>query len=208
MRQLIILFSIWLLSQACGTDSPKLNPSDSLADTVSISDSGQTKHDSLLDSIHGIGNKNCAVLYRNLPNLTDTLKVQTDLSELLNCGVDSFDFLYVVPNLFPNWASEKQYGSRVSATYGDFVKHLNEFRTTDSYVALKQRVVTLDSLRAAPFDKKKLYSMKPVLGKLGFTEPEWNQFSGFVNTFPIPDKKKMTWGDMLEEFEKYRPSSY
>ena len=144
----------------------------------------------------------CSVLKRLVPPSSMKEQTRRDLAELRLCRIDSFDFLYIVPNLFERWANEKEVqGEKV--TYTDFVKHLEEFKTTDSYVQLRMRVSTLDSLRTVPFEQKKLHTLKPVLGRLGFTEEEWRMFAGFASTYPVPPGKSFTWGQMLDEFEKY-----
>jgi hypothetical protein len=135
--------------------------------------------------------------------MKDDAQIQVDLADLSHCSIDSFDFLYVVPNLFPGFVNEHQVQGDYAITYGDFVKHVEEFRATPAYMQLHTRVNTLDSLKRTPFDQRKVYAMKATLGQLGFTEPEWEKFKGFANTYPVPKNKKFTWGDMLDEFEKY-----
>lgn len=144
----------------------------------------------------------CSVLNHIIPVETEQAAMRRDLGLLIHCGVDSFDFLYVVPNLFPGFVSENHVSGK-KVTYGDFVNHLNEFKTTESYGQLHARVNTLDSLRTVKFEPAKLYTMKPTLGRLGFTEPEWEMFSGFARTYPA--KKGFTWGDMLDAFDTYKP---
>jgi hypothetical protein len=192
-----------MLLCSCTSDPADKNKSDSVPDTSAIvsfpndtfrvdnGDTTQTYYD-------------CSVLNKVIPRETEQAAIRADLGKLIHCGIDSFDFLYVVPNLFPGFVSENHVSGK-KATYGEFVKHMDEFRTTDSYRQLHVRVVTLDSLRATKYDKTKLYAMKPTLGKLGFTEPEWEMFSGFASTYPVPEKGRFTWGDMLEAFDKYRP---
>lgn len=145
----------------------------------------------------------CSVLRRRIPAENETARINRDLVDLSHCGIDSFDFLYVVPNLFPRWLGSSRVQGNDSLTYGDFVKHVKEFKTTEAYAQLHDRVNTLDSLRSVAFDPAKIHTMKPVLGKLGFTQPEWEMFSGFARTYPVPDKGIFTWGDMLDAFEKY-----
>jgi hypothetical protein len=181
---------------------------------------GKTGKDSVPDSTFGVTGDNdtfridsgntskiyydCSVLNRRVPPDSAQATIRRDLAQLIHCGIDSFDFLYVVPNLFPGFVSENRVsGNKI--TYGDFVKHVNEFKSTDAYFQLHTRVETLDSLRSVKFDPRKLAGMKPTLGKLGFTEPEWEMFSGFAGTYPIPKKGTFTWGDMLDAFDKFRP---
>ncbi|MDQ3110664.1 MAG: hypothetical protein M3R17_12290 [Bacteroidota bacterium] len=204
MRQLLPFCLFFMLLCSCTSDpDTKTRGTDSVIDTTLITnnftdtfrvdngDTTQTYYD-------------CSVLSRIIPAETEQATIRNDLNTLAHCGIDSFDFLYVVPNLFPGFVSEKQVSGK-KPTYGEFVKELNEFKTTDAYFQLHTRVVTLDSLRSTKYDKTKLYAMKPTLGKLGFTGPEWEMFSGFARTYPIPEKGRFTWGDMLEAFEKYRP---
>jgi hypothetical protein len=146
------------------------------------------------------------VLNKIIPGESEQTVIRADLGKLIHCGIDSFDFLYVVPNLFPGYVSENHVSGK-KVTYGDFVKHVDEFKTTDSYRQLHARVYTLDSLRTVKFDVTKLYTMKPTLGRLGFTEPEWQMFSGFARTYPVPKKGFYTWGDLLDAFDTYKPKS-
>lgn len=206
MRKLLI-GSIFLSLQVACTDDPKPvnNGKDSLADSVNVLNGNNDTFQ--IDSGTNAGTYyNCAVLNRKVPNDTNQNQIRIDLAQLLHCGIDSFDFLYVVPNLFPGWVSENKITGNKNITYADFVKHVNEFKITDAYFQLHLRVQTLDSLRTVRFDITKLNSMKPTLGKLGFTQPEWEMFSGFARTYPIPKKKVFTWGDMMEAFDKYKPN--
>ena len=166
---------------------------DNIVDTFSIKtgDSTETYYD-------------CSVLSRKIPGESQQEAIRTDLRKLIHCGIDSFDFLYVVPNLFPGFVSENHVSGK-KVTYGDFVTHVNEFKSTESYFQLHARVNTLDSLRTVRFDVNKLYTMKPTLGRLGFTEPEWEMFSGFARTYPVPKKGFYTWGDLLDAFDTYKP---
>lgn len=66
------------------------------------------------------------------------------------------------------------------------------------------KIKTLDSLRSKPFDIHKVYAMKPTLGKLGFTQTEWEMFSGFAKSYPVP-KRCFYLGEMLEAFDKFKP---
>jgi hypothetical protein len=152
------------------------------------------------------GTPDCSVLSRTIPPLKQRRRVSQDLAELRYCGIDSFDYVYIVPNLFYSWASENEVAGK-KMQYGDFISHLHDFHETESYTQLRERVKTLDSLRTVPFELKRLHAMKPVLGGLGFTEREWNMFSGFAATYPVPAGRKFTWGDMLDEFEKHNTPS-
>lgn len=185
------------------SDDPVKNGKDSLNDTAVVMNDTSFHGDSVKTDTgsNSTVHYDCSVLRRKV-RLNAKSIIQRDMDELSHCGIDSFDFLYVVPNLFPAWASENAVNGNDSATYGDFLKHLNEFRGTDSYYQLHVRVNTLDSLRSVKFNVSKLYAMKPVLGRLGFTEPEWQMFSGFAQSYPVPSKN-FTWGQMLDAFEKY-----
>lgn len=196
-----ILITVFI--SACTSDPKDDGKIDSAGDSV-LTRTDTTNRDTIHSDSGSAQDLNydCSVLCRRIANLKKSAQIQRDLSDLAHCGVDSFDFLYVVPNLFPAWAGENAVQGNDSLTYNDFVDHLNEFRKTDAYYDLHTRVNTLDSLRAVRFDVRKIYTMKPVLGKLGFTEPEWQMFSGFSQTYPVPSKN-FTWGDMLEAFEKY-----
>lgn len=203
MQRLLILLFTGIFLSACTSDPKDGTGEDSINDSAHAH-SDTIPNDTLVQDSGSSGNNayDCSVLNRHIADLKKSAQIRRDLSDLAHCGVDSFDFLYVVPNLFPSWAGENAVKGNDSMTYRDFLNHLNEFRKTDSYYDLHTRVNTLDSLRAAPFDIKKIYTMKPVLGKLGFTEPEWQMFSGFARTYPV-SSKSFTWGDMLEAFEKY-----
>ncbi|GAB4140808.1 MAG: hypothetical protein Fur0041_16020 [Bacteroidia bacterium] len=155
------------------------------------------QHDSLKPAV------TCDVLNRRIPADTSEEQLRKDLAELVNCGIDSFDFVYVVPNLLPGFSGEEHIKGNDSITYKDFVAHLKEFQATEAYHQLKIQVNTLDSLKTIPYDYRNLQSMKPVLGRLGMTEPEWNMFTGFARTYPVPKNEVFTWGDLLNAFESY-----
>jgi hypothetical protein len=65
--------------------------------------------------------------------------------------------------------------------------------------------MSLDSVRSLPFDANRIEAMRATFGKLGMTEGEWNAFSGFARTYPVPENAKtvFTWGDMMDAFESY-----
>ncbi len=188
----------------CGPgDKDKFTYQDSVADSALIADNSvDTFSIKTGDSTETY--YDCSVLSRKIPGESQQAAIRSDLGKLIHCGIDSFDFLYVVPNLFPGFVSENHVSGK-KVTYGDFVTHVNEFKNTDSYYQLHVRVNTLDSLRTVKFDVNKLYTMKPTLGKLGFTEPEWQMFSGFARTYPVPKKGFYTWGDLLDAFDSYKP---
>lgn len=146
----------------------------------------------------------CSILRKKIPADSALEQLQYDLDELAYC-VDSFDFQYVVPNLLASWLSEERVSGNTGITYGDFVKHLVEFKSTEGYAQLHQQVMTLDSVRSLPFEAAKIQNMKATFGKLGMTEPEWNALSGFARTYPVPDKSQVvfTWGEMMDAFESY-----
>jgi hypothetical protein len=204
MRKLSLFGILIVLFYSCTTDpSTDHNGKDSLLDTlnntIGANDTFQVDSGNVSSTYY-----DCAVLNRKVPDDTNQNQIRRDLSQLVHCGVDSFDFLYVVPNLFPGFVSENHIQGK-SVTYGEFVKHLNEFKGTPAYAQLHMRVSTLDSLRSTPFDASRIFAMKPTLGKLGFTEDEWDMFSGFANSYPVPKKGTFTWGNMLEAFDKYKP---
>lgn len=177
-------------------DTPDLvayDSSDFIIDTITTADGKQI-----------IVTHDCSVLKKRIPSDSALEQLQYDLDELSFC-VDSFDFRYVVPNLLASWMSEERVSGNTKITYGDFVKHLNEFKTTEAYAQLHEQVMTLDSVRSLPFDVNKVLSMRATFGKLGMTEPEWNAFSGFARTYPVPENAKIifTWGDMMDAFESY-----
>ncbi len=208
MRHLTILFFCAVFFCACKNDSVSNKPaSDSVPDT-------SKKNVAVVDSQHNDSvtkivtpTYDCSVLNRRLPNDSNVKQIRKDLQDLVHCGIDSFDLLYVVPNLLPGYMSENHVQGEFKVTYGDFIKHMNEFKATPAYEQLHERVETLDSLRSIPFDVNKVSYMKPVLGHLGFTEQEWEMFEGFSRTYPIPKKKSFTWGDMVEAFDKYKPET-
>lgn len=172
---------------------PAIDSSMYVSDTIVTDDGKQVivKHD-------------CSILKKRIPSDSSLEELQYDLDELRFC-VDSFDFRYVVPNLLASWMSEERVSGNKSITYGDFVKHLNEFKTTESYAQLHTQVMMLDSVKSLPFDVNKIQSMRATFGKLGMTEPEWNAFSGFARTYPVPSQPGhvFTWGEMMEAFESF-----
>lgn len=203
MKYLLTIATLFLLA-ACSND-PKSVEGDTV-DTpqVVISDSGSAQIDTITtaDGKQVILRHDCTILRKKIPGDSELDQMQYDLQELRFC-VDSFDFRYVVPNLLSSWLSEERVQGSTTVTYGDFVKHLNEFKTTEAYFQLHEQITTLDSLRSVSFDASKLNSMRSTFGKLGMTEPEWNAFSGFARTYPVPTKGVFTWGDMMDAFESY-----
>jgi hypothetical protein len=203
MQKLLPACFIFLLFNACSSDHDDTITGDSIIDTSMIAAD-------VTDTFHiGTGDTSrtyydCSVLAKSIPSETQQEEIRRDLGKLIHCGIDSFDFLYVVPNLFSGFVSENHISGK-KVTYADFVKHVDEFKTTESYFQLHQRVQTLDSLRTIKFDVTKLYTMKPTLGKLGFTGPEWEMFSGFARTYPAPKTGFYTWGDLLDAFDTYKP---
>ncbi len=205
MRRLAILTLSMAFLYACNGDAPEVahDSVDSLPDSAHVVNvPGDTLHTDTVASQETV-KADCSVLGRKIPAENETAKINRDLGELSRCGIDSFDFLYIVPNLFPRWLGSNRVQGKSNLTYGDFLTHMKEFKTTEAYAQLHDRVNTLDSLRSVAFDPAKIYAMKPVLGRLGFTQPEWEMFSGFARTYPIPEKGIFTWGDMLDAFEKY-----
>lgn len=198
-----VVFLLFVLC-SCSENHPANDPK---------SDSNAVAEDSsyyIIDTIIGADGKpvyirhDCSILKKQIPPDSALEEMEYDLDELSFC-VDSFDFRYVVPNLLSSWLSEQRVSGNTKVTYGDFVKHLNEFRTTEGYAQLHTQVMTLDSVRSLPFDPSQIMNMRETFGKLGMTEPEWNALSGFARTYPVPDKSKsiFTWGDMMDAFENY-----
>ncbi len=196
------LFFIILWLGACSGDPAIDNPVDS--PLVAKIDSNQFVSDTIIDSSGNVVilKHDCSILKKKIPADTELDQMQFDLQELKFC-VDSFDFRYVVPNLMSSWLSEERVSGNTSITYNDFVKHLNEFKTTEAYYQLHAQITVLDSLRSTPFSANRIDAMRGTFGKLGMTEPEWNAFSGFARTYPVPDKAVFTWGDMMDAFESY-----
>lgn len=203
MIRFLSIFALSLFLISCGDDEPKDKVAVDTAEVV-IADSADFVSDTIVDASGKqiIVKHDCSILRKRIPADSSLDQLQYDLSELRYC-VDSFDFRYVVPNLLSSWLSEERVKGNNNITYGDFKKHLEEFKATESYYLLHVQVTTLDSLRSIPFDASKLPTMKPTFGKLGMTEPEWNAFSGFARTYPAPQKEIFTWGDMMEAFEAY-----
>lgn len=201
MKYLAVFFLIFLTA-SCTEDPPVNN----LADTpiIAIQDTASMLSDTIIteDGKQVIVKHDCSILKKKIPGDNELDQMQYDLQELRFC-VDSFDFRYVVPNLLSSWLSEERVKGTTSVTYNDFVKHLNEFKTTEAYFQLHVQITTLDSLRSTQFDANKIPAMRTTFGKLGMTEPEWNAFSGFARTYPVPSKEIFTWGDMMDAFESY-----
>jgi hypothetical protein len=205
MRHFLIFIFLITIFYSC-QENPGMVGNEKDSFPVTVKNDVSVVDTAIRDSVNGaVMHYDCSVLKRRIPNDTNSKQIQRDLQEMRHCGIDSFDFVYVVPNLFPGWWSENIIQGNKNVTYGDFLKHLNEFRTTSAYPQLHERVKTVDSLNSIPFDPKKLYAMKPILGRLGFTEPEWEQFEGFARTYPIPKKRVFSWGDMVQTFDKYKP---
>jgi hypothetical protein len=194
MIRFLSIFTLSLCLIACGDDKPKDTTAVDTPDVV-IADSSDFISDTIVDASgkQVIIKHDCSILRKRIPADSSLDQLQYDLS----------DFRYVVPNLLTSWLSEERVKGNSKITYGDFTKHLEEFKATESYYLLHVQVTTLDSLRSIPFDANKLPTMKPTFGKLGMTEPEWNAFSGFARTYPIPQKEVFTWGDMMEAFESF-----
>ncbi|MGL5888463.1 MAG: hypothetical protein ACRC3B_01180, partial [Bacteroidia bacterium] len=145
----------------------------------------------------------CSILRRRVVNDPTGKRLLNDLRLMTACGLDSFDFIYVVPNLGLDYITHEQMTGNDSLTYGDVLKHINEFKTTGTYTQLKNQVMTLDSLKSVQFKPREIERMKPVMGRLGFTEPEWLSFSKFASTYPVPKDRQISWGEMLEAFDGY-----
>lgn len=200
-------FAFVFLLVSCQEDHPAQQPVK-VVDTLHLGevDSAFVLADTIVgaDGKQVIVHHDCSILKKRIPPDSALEELQYDLDELRFC-VDSFDFRYVVPNLLASWLSEQRVIGNNKVTYGDFVKHMDEFKRTQSYAELHDQVMALDSVKSLPFDATKIESMRPTFGKLGMTEPEWNAFSGFARTYPIPEKAQtiFTWGDMMDAFETY-----
>ena len=200
MRKALFAGIIFFQLVACHS-SPGNGGKDDTAKTDSLSQ----KKDSLrkpLPNDSGVNMvEDCSVLKKIIPGDTADPSIPHDLGHLVQCGIDSFDLSYIVPNLFPGYVFEKHAAGHNAVTYGDFLAHLNEFKATSAYQELHERVNTLDSLRAIPFDKKNIATMKPLIGRLGYTQGEWTRFEQFARSYPVPANGKITWGDMFEAFD-------
>jgi hypothetical protein len=200
----LLLFLIFAVS--CSEDHPANdNRVDSQQEVVAV-DTPIIIIDTIMseDGTPVIVRHDCSILNKKIPADSALEQLQYDLDEFAYC-VDSFDFVYIVPNLLASWLSEERVKGTQGLKYGDFMVHLKEFRTTPAYAELHEQVLTLDSVRSLPFDASKVDAMKATFGKLGIMESEWNAMSGFAKTYPIPDKSKkiFTWGDMMDAFESY-----
>jgi hypothetical protein len=146
-----------------------------------------------------IPDPDCGILQQKITTIE---KLMGDMSLLVNCGIDSFDLTYVVPNLVPRFVEQSVIQNRQSLTYADIVRHIREFKSTGEYVRLYRQVMTLDSLRALPFSPDDLERMKPVLGRLGFTETEWEDFKAYTKAFPLSKNKPLNWREVLDMFDQ------
>jgi hypothetical protein len=204
MKYLPVFFLI-LMTFSCSEDRPDTPRVDTPLD-VAVVDTPVIILDTVIseDGTPVIVRHDCSILNKRIPPDSALEQLQYDLDEFAFC-VDSFDFTYVVPNLLASWMSEERVKGNNGITYGDFMKHLKEFKTTEGYAQLHQQVMTLDSVRSLPFDASKVDAMKPTFGKLGMTEAEWKALSGFAKTYPVPDKSKtvFSWGNMMDAFEQY-----
>lgn len=199
-RLLLFLTLTFLVITSCTDDVPKGNkvPGDSITDT--------TSDEVLLNldtSTQGKKQNDCSILRRRVVNDPTGKRLLNDLRLMTACGLDSFDFIYVIPNLGLDYITHEQMSGNDSLTYGDVLKHINEFKLTGTYTELKHQVMTLDSLRSVEFKPREMERMKPIMGRLGFTEPEWLAFSKFATTYPMPKDRRMSWGEILEAFDGY-----
>lgn len=201
MKQFLLLATLLWLLAAC-TDTKPGKPDDTL-NSDSVADTTGEAVWLHSDSSTGARRQNdCSILRRRVRVDATGKKLLADLRLMTACGLDSFDFVYVVPNLALDFITFQQQTGNDTLTYGDVLKHINEFKTTGTYTQLKQQVMTLDSLRSVRFERKQMEKMKPVMGRLGFTEPEWLAFTKFASTYPLPKERSMSWGEMLEAFDK------
>lgn len=209
MKYLPVFLFLTAFAASCNEDQPHDSGKTDSQQTVVV-DTPLIITDTVIseDGTPVIVRHDCSIMRKKIPGDSALEQLQYDLDELAYC-VDSFDFKYVVPNLLASWLSEERVSGNNNVTYGDFVKHLNEFKTTEGYAQLHEQVMTLDSVRSLPFDAAKIQDMKATFGKLGMTESEWNALSGFARTYPVPDKSKsiFTWGEMMDAFESYYSQS-
>jgi hypothetical protein len=206
MKYLPVFFFLALFAFSCNEDHPQGETRIDTQPDFAAVDTPLIMIDTIIseDGTPVIVRHDCSILRKRIPSDSALEELQYDLDELAFC-VDSFDFTYVVPNLLASWLSEERVKGTTGITYGDFVEHLKEFKTTVAYAQLHDQVMTLDSVRSLPFDVAKIADMRQTFGQLGMTEPEWNALSGFARTYPVPDKSKtiFTWGDMMDAFESY-----
>jgi hypothetical protein len=205
MKFLPVVFLLVLAFASCEDDKPHdQNNGDSTLFAVEDTSSYITDTILTADGKKVVVTHDCSVLKRRIPADSALDQLGADMEDLSMC-VDSFDFRYVVPNLLASWLSEERVKGNSAITYGDFVKHLNEFKRTEAYAQLHMQVMTLDSVRSLPFNANRIDVMRPTFGKLGMTEPEWNAFAGFSRTYPVPEtaKNTFTWGDMMDAFESF-----
>ncbi len=200
----VFLFLVFAFS--CNEDQPKDVQRVDSAPNVVVVDTPFILIDTIMgaDGVPVIVRHDCSILKKKIPADSALEQLSYDLDELAYC-VDSFDFVYIVPNLLASWLSEERVKGTQGLTYNDFILHMNEFKSTPAYAELHERTMTLDSVRSLPFDATKIQTMQATFGKLGMTGPEWNALSGFAKTYPVPDKsqKIFTWGDMMDAFETY-----
>lgn len=205
MKYLPVFLFLAAFAASCNEDHPDTSRKVDTQQVVAV-DTPLIITDTVIseDGTPVIVRHDCSIMRKRIPGDSALEELQYDLDELAYC-VDSFDFRYVVPNLLASWMSEERVSGHNNITYGDFVKHLNEFKTTEGYAQLHTQVMTLDSVRSLPFDAANIQNMKATFGKLGMTEGEWNALSGFARTYPVPDKSKsiFTWGEMMDAFESY-----
>jgi hypothetical protein len=201
MKRLLLFYKFLVFGLIACTDEPvkgKPNGGDSLTDT---SGNALVVHSDT--SKEARKQNDCSILRRKVVDDPTGKRLLSDLRLMTACGLDSFDFIYVVPNLGLDYITHEQMSGNDSLTYGDVLKHINEFKTTGTYTQLKNQVMTLDSLKTIQFKPREMERMKPVMGRLGFTEPEWLSFTKFASTYPLPKDRPMSWGEMLEAFDGY-----
>ncbi|MCU0432659.1 MAG: hypothetical protein MUC87_04325 [Bacteroidia bacterium] len=200
MKQFLLLASLLWLLAACTETKPE-TPADSLKGDSVTNTAGQSVWLQSDTSRTARKQNDCSILRKRVVTDATGKRLLADLRLMTACGLDSFDFVYVVPNLALDYITFQQQTGNDSLTYGDVLKHIKEFKTSGTYTQLKQQVMTLDSLRSVRFERKNMDKMKPVMGRLGFTEPEWLAFTKFAATYPLPKERAMSWGEMLEAFD-------
>lgn len=109
MRKILTIGITIALVYSCTSDAPSGDKViDSLKSTTKID---ILPNDTLkIDSSTGVKILyDCTVLNRIIPfDNGSKNQIRQDLNQLLNCGIDSFDFKFVVPNLFSGFVSENQ----------------------------------------------------------------------------------------------------
>lgn len=197
---------ILLVGNSC-TNKSQQPDSDTVPDSSSNLFPDTSSKTLITDSIQSGLNEaktyDCSILNQKVNYTRGNEQWMRNMRLLVNCGIDSFDLVYIVPNLVPRFVEEAVLKNQKTLTYSDIVNHIHEFKSSGEYTQLYRQVMTLDSLRALPFSAKDIDRIKPVLGRLGFSELEWESFLQFAKTYPLPKDKRMSWRDMLDAYDGY-----